>query len=163
MLTGVEVIDLQKRIDDRGFFVEILRRDWKDFLRGDEILQVNLSSILPGVIKAWHRHSLGQVDYVIALSGVIRVCVYDGDIHSDSYSMLDEFTMSPERLQVLRIPGHYWHGIKALGNAQATVLYLHNKLYSYENPDEERRPWNDSSIINPRTSKAYDWNLANLG
>jgi hypothetical protein len=32
------------------------------------------------------------------------------------------------------------------------------KLYDYKNPDEERRPWNDRSIIDPTTGMQYDWN-----
>jgi len=27
-----------------------------------------------------------------------------------------------------------------------------------KNPDEERRAWNDQTIIDPRTSKPFDWN-----
>ena len=27
----------------------------------------------------------------------------------------------------------------------------------YENPDEERKEWNDSFIIDPNTKKPFDW------
>ena len=35
---------------------------------------------------------------------------------------------------------------------------LIENLYDYKNPDEERRPWNDPTIIDPKTKKPYDWN-----
>jgi len=31
------------------------------------------------------------------------------------------------------------------------------RLYDYKNPDEERKDWNDPSIIDPRRGKPYDW------
>ena len=65
MLPGVSVQDINKRIDERGFFAEIVRNDWKDLLRDDKIAQANLSLSHPGMIRAWHRHKRGQVDYLI--------------------------------------------------------------------------------------------------
>ncbi|MBT9139321.1 MAG: hypothetical protein DDT31_01905 [Syntrophomonadaceae bacterium] len=32
------------------------------------------------------------------------------------------------------------------------------RLYDYQNPDEERRPWDDQTIIGPRTDEPFDWN-----
>ena len=32
MLPGVRVQDLRKSVDERGFFAEVLREDWKDLL-----------------------------------------------------------------------------------------------------------------------------------
>jgi len=46
------------------------------------------------------------------------------------------------------------------------LIYFVNKLYDRENPDEERRPWNDQTVnprsINgrsddPRIGKPWDW------
>jgi len=59
---------------------------------------------------------------------------------------------------VVRIPGTYWHGTKTVGNEPSLTVYFVTKLYDYQNPDEERRPWNDPSIIDPKTGKPFDWN-----
>ncbi len=57
MLPGVRVQDLRKSVDERGFFAEVLREDWKDLLEGDRIVQANLSFSYPGIVRGWHRHS----------------------------------------------------------------------------------------------------------
>ncbi len=158
MLPGVRVHDLKKNVDERGFFVEILREDWKELLGDDRVVQANLSFSYPGMIRAWHRHSRGQVDYFVVVKGSMKICAYDD--HSDSPTMghIDEIVVSEERVQVVRIPGHYWHGTKTLGDRPSLTVYCVNKLYDPKNPDEERRAWNDRAIVDARTGEPFDWN-----
>ena len=159
MLPGVIVYDIKKNIDERGFFAELLRLDWRSLVEDDDnIVQVNLSISYPGIIRAWHRHSMGQVDYVCVVKGVLKVCAYDDRVDSKTKGQLDEIILNSEQIQIIRIPGFYWHGTKCIGDEPSMVLYFVTKLYNYKNPDEERRPWNDPSIIDPRTGEQYDWN-----
>jgi dTDP-4-dehydrorhamnose 3,5-epimerase len=158
MLPGVRVQDLKKIVDERGFFGEIMRQDWKDLLGDDSIVQANLSLSYPGMIRAWHRHSRGQVDYFIVLRGLIKICAYDDKQGSPTNGQLDEIVTSEENLQVVRIPGFYWHGTKALGDKPSLTVYCVNRFYDFKNPDEERRAWNDPKIVDPKTSKPFDWN-----
>jgi dTDP-4-dehydrorhamnose 3,5-epimerase len=158
MLPGVRIYELKKNPDERGFFSEIFREDWKDFIENDHILQANFSMSYPSMIRAWHRHNRGQVDYLIVLRGAQKICVYDDADKSKSKGQLDEIIASGERLQAVRVPGHYWHGTKAIGDIPSVLVYFTTKLYDYDNPDEERRPWNDPKIIDPRTGKPFDWN-----
>ncbi len=153
MLEGVKVFELKKIPDERGFFAEILRKDWREILGDEWIVQANLSYSYPGVIRAWHRHKRGQIDYFIVLQGAMRICAYD-----DQTKQLDEIVSTEHKLQIVRIPGHYWHGTKTIGYKPSLTLYFVTRLYDYANPDEERRPWNDPSIIDPKTGKPYDWN-----
>lgn len=158
MLPGVKVYNFKKNSDDRGFFLELFRVDRKDFIGGDEIAQVNFSMSYPGVIRAWHRHSRGQIDYICAIKGILKVCAYDDREGSKTKEQLDEIILDSKKPQMVRIPGFYWHGTKGIGGKPTLVIYLVTKLYDYENPDEERRKWNDPLIIDPRTNKPYDWN-----
>jgi len=153
LLEGVKIYELKKFPDERGFFAELLRRDWKEILGDEWMVQANLSFSYPGVIRAWHRHLRGQTDYFIVLQGAMRICAYD-----EKTGQLDEIVASEHKLQIVRIPGHYWHGTKTIGNKPSLTLYFVTRLYDYKDPDEERRPWNDQSIIDPRTQKPYDWN-----
>ncbi len=153
MLEGVKVFELKKIPDERGFFAEILRKDWREILGDEWIVQANLSYSYPGVIRAWHRHKRGQIDYFIVLQGAMRICAYD-----DQTKQLDEIVSTEHKLQIVRIPGHYWHGTKTIGYKPSLTLYFVTRLYDYANPDEERRPWNDPSIIDPKTGNPYDWN-----
>ena len=153
MLEGVRIYELKKIPDERGFFAELLRKDWKEILGDEWIVQANLSYSYPGVIRAWHRHLRGQTDYFIVLQGAMRICAYD-----EKTGQLDEIVASEHKLQIVRIPGHYWHGTKTISDKPSLTLYFVTRLYDYSNPDEERRPWNDPTIIDPRTGKPYDWN-----
>ncbi len=158
MLNGVKVHDLKLNVDERGFFLELFRQDWKELLGEDSIVQANLSYSYPGMIRAWHRHNRGQVDYFIVLEGSLKICAYDDNPKSPSHRQLDEMLASSRKLQVVRVPGHYWHGTKAVGDKPSLTVYCVNRLYDVKDPDEERRPWNDVGIIDPRTSKPFDWN-----
>jgi len=162
MLKGIVIKTLKRACDERGCFTEIMRQDWKDLLGQDHPVQTNFSTTYPGVIRAWHRHNRGQVDYFIALKGTLKICAYD-----DETKELDEVISTGLDIQVLRVPGHYWHGFKAVGNEPAFLIYFTTNLYDYQNPDEERRPWDDPKIIpkiingkkdDPRSGKPWDWN-----
>jgi dTDP-4-dehydrorhamnose 3,5-epimerase len=140
-----------------------MRKDWKDLFGEDKIAQANLSFTYPNIIRAWHRHVKGQTDYFLALKGMIKICAFD-----DVTEEVDEIISSGLDLQIVRMPGHYWHGFKALGNEPAMLLYFTTNLYDPANPDEERRAWNDPTLIpksingenrDNRIGKPYDWNI----
>ena len=158
MLPGMRIKELKRLPDDRGSFTEIFRDDWSDFTDVDKIVQANLSYSHPGVIRAWHRHDRGQVDYFIVLKGTLKICAYDNREKSSTKGQLAEVLSNGKKVQCVRIPGYYLHGFKVVGNEPALVVYLTTRLYDYNNPDEERIPWDDSSIIDPNTKKPYDWN-----
>ena len=159
MLPGIKIKEIKKFPDERGSFAEIFREDWSDLIESeDKIIQVNLSYSYPGMIRAWHRHHRGQVDYFITVRGATKICAYDDTEKSLTRGNLDEIISSEEKIQCVRIPGYYYHGFKSIGSEPALVVYLTTKLYDYKNPDEERRLWNDQTIINPRTNKPFDWN-----
>ena len=161
MLHGISIYPLKRFIDERGSFVEMYRRDWKELIGDEEIVQANLSISYPGIVRAWHKHVRGQVDYFIVIKGAMKICAYD-----EESGELDEIISTGESLQVVRVPGHYWHGTKTVGNEPSITVYLVNRLYDYDNPDELRRPWNDSTIVpksingrrdDPRVGRPWDW------
>ena len=157
-LEGLIVRALDKHCDDRGFFVEVLRGDWKHLLLGEDIVQASLSLSRPSVVRAWHRHTRGQIDYIIVVDGMVRIAVYDGHSDSPTFGGIVDMEVSGKELKVVRVPGHYWHGTKNVGDKPSLTLYLFTRLYDYNDPDEERRKWDDPDIIDPRTNKPYDWN-----
>ncbi|MDQ7857893.1 MAG: dTDP-4-dehydrorhamnose 3,5-epimerase family protein [Armatimonadota bacterium] len=150
MLPGIAVRALTKIPDERGFFMEALRADWRDLLGDDAIVQANLSLSHPGVVRAWHRHARGQVDYFLVLAGWVRICAFDDAEGSPTRGQVTEVTSSGEVPQLVRVPGHYWHGTMTLGAAPSLTVYFTTRLYDHASPDEERRPWNDPAV-------PYDW------
>ena len=159
-LDGVRTREINVFPDERGFFSEILRNDWVDFV--DEwIVQANLSYSYPDIVRAWHRHNRGQVDYFLVIRGALKICAYE-----DEKRKLVEIISSGQKPTLVRIPGYYWHGTRAVSNEPAITVYFATRLYDYGEPDEERRPWNDATIIpveingiknDPRISKPWDW------
>ena len=156
-LPGVKTYDLRLFPDERGFFSEALRKDWGELVGEDQIVQSNISFSYPGIIRAWHQHLRGQVDYFLVLQGVMKICAYD-DRDGPTKGKLVEIIASSHQPQVVRIPGIYWHGSKNISSEPSLLIYFVNRLYDYQNPDEQRRPWNDPTIIDPGTGEPYDWN-----
>ena len=155
---GVQVLTPKTNSDDRGFVTEIFRNDWNGFFGNEKPNQINISKSNPGVIRAWHKHLKDQVDFFTVLKGTVKICICDNDPESKTFGTLVEIISSDKQLQIVKVPGHFWHGTKTIGPDESCTVYFINNLYDYESPDEQRIPWNDSSIIDPRTKQAYDWN-----
>ena len=161
MLPGIKIKPLKRFADERGFFTEIMRIDWDDLFGDDKPVQANLSISYPGIVRAWHRHLRGQIDYFVVVRGAIKICAYD-----DESRELTEIISTDANPQIIRVPGHYWHGFKVISPEPAYLVYFVNRLYDYEKPDELRRPWNDPTIVpvringrtdDPRVGRPWDW------
>jgi dTDP-4-dehydrorhamnose 3,5-epimerase len=81
VLPSFRIRELKRNVDKRGSFVEISREERRDFFGDDKIIRTNLSYSYPGVICARHRHSRGQVDYIVAPKGAMKLCAYDDTPH----------------------------------------------------------------------------------
>jgi len=157
-----EITKIQSHYDERGVFAELMRCDWTSIICSDEIKQTNLSISYPGIIRAWHKHVNDQFDYLLCIKGCIKVCIFE-----EEQSKLQEIVSNGQSLQIVKVNGKYWHGFKVLGNEPAILVYFTSKLYDYNHPDEERRIWNDPTVIpqtingktnDPRVGKSWDWN-----
>jgi dTDP-4-dehydrorhamnose 3,5-epimerase len=160
-LKGVKTNEINILPDERGFFAEALRQDWKEMFEDEWITQVNASSSYPNVVRAWHKHVRGQVDYFLVLKGAMKICAYE-----EETGKLAEVITSSEKPTIVRIPGKYLHGTKTVSNESSLTVYFVTRLYDYKNPDEVRRPWNDQKIVpteingkkdDPRVGKPWDW------
>jgi len=98
MLPGIAIRPLRRSADERGFFTEVMRKDWIDVIQ-DEIVQANMSVSYPGMIRAWHKHERGQVDHFLVIKGALKICAYD-----DETKELDEIVCAGESPQIVRVP-----------------------------------------------------------
>lgn len=144
MITGVETRELLVNVDERGHLVEMFREDWPEFDPDPSMSYFSIS--YPGIIRAWHRHLEGQVDYFVCLEGKIKVGIYDDRDDSPTQNELNTFVIGEGNQQVIRIPGACWHGFKVVGDERAILVNFPTKLYDYEDPDEERLPWDTEKI-----------------
>jgi dTDP-4-dehydrorhamnose 3,5-epimerase len=160
-LKGVKTHEIKILPDERGFFAEALRNDWKELLEDEWITQANISYSYPNIVRAWHKHLRGQIDHFLVLKGAMKICAYD-----EKTGKMTEIIASGEKPTIVRIPGKYLHGTKTVSNEPSLTVYFVTRLYDYQNPDEHRRPWNDETIVpteingkktDPRVGKPWDW------
>jgi dTDP-4-dehydrorhamnose 3,5-epimerase len=71
--------------DERGRLMEIMRRDDRFF---SGFGQVYLSTIYPGVVKAWHYHRV-QEDRFTCIKGLVKAAFYDDRENSPSRGVLN--------------------------------------------------------------------------
>lgn len=150
MIDGVQVKKLIRHVDDRGYFMEILRDD-------DELLekfgQASLSLTYPGVIKAFHYHKK-QDDLWFFPKGNAQVVLYDMREDSPTKGQTDVFYMGENNPILLVIPKGVAHGYRVLGNEPAIITYFTTESYDRANPDEYRIAWDDPEI-------GFDWTTKN--
>ena len=114
---------IHKRIDDRGWLAELVPASF------GEICHVYVTTCLPGVVKAWHRHEK-QTDRFILLSGRLMVGLNNETIKKSIVMMPFE--------SVLVIHPGVWHGFSAIGPEEAVVLNCTDT--PYDPADEFRMP-----------------------
>lgn len=143
-IDGVKTRTLQVNVDERGHLVEIFRRDWDMY--DDEPAMSYYSLSYPGIVRAWHRHTRGQIDHFICPKGRIKVGIYDDREDSPTQGELNTFVIGEHNQKAIRIPGECWHGFKVVGDERAMLINFPTKLYDYEDPDEERLPYDTDEI-----------------
>lgn len=146
MIDGVKVKTLKVIPDERGRLMEILRRD-------DEVFsgfgQVYVTTTLPGVVKAWHKH-LKQADNIACVGGMIKAVLYDGREGSPTRGEVAEFYLGIHRPLLLHVPAGVHHGWKCVSPEEAVIVNVPTEPYDYVHPDELR--------LDPHANDIpYDW------
>lgn len=148
MIEGVKIIKLNPYVDERGFLIEILRKDAEHF---KQFGQVYLTSCNPGIVKAWHAHQK-QIDNLCLIKGSIKIGLYDGRKDSPTYKQTQTIIVTELNFQLVQIPPNIWHGFRALGNEPAYILNIPTEVYNYDEPDELRVDPFDNDFN-------YDWGI----
>ena len=146
IIDGVRIKKLKLIPDERGRLMEILRSDDEEF---SKFGQVYMTTAYPGVVKAWHCHKL-QDDNMTAISGMVKIVLYDSRDGSPTQGMVNEFFIGDHNHILLHIPKHVWHGFKCVGDHEAMIVNVVTECYNYDDPDEYRKPAHGSDI-------PYDW------
>jgi dTDP-4-dehydrorhamnose 3,5-epimerase len=144
MIDGVEIRELQVNTDERGHLVEMYREDW-DTYNSDPVMSY-YSMTYSGIVRAWHRHHEGQVDHFVCPKGRIKIGVYDERDDSPTEGELNTFIIGEHDQKAVRIPGNCWHGFKTVGDEPAFLVNFPTNLYDYDDPDEERIPYDTDRI-----------------
>jgi dTDP-4-dehydrorhamnose 3,5-epimerase len=146
LIDGVIVQQLKVVPDERGRLMEIMRKD-DDFFTG--FGQVYVSTVYPGVVKAWHYHRV-QEDRFTCVRGLVKAVLYDDREGSPTRGALNQFYLGEHRPLLIVIPAGVYHGWKCVGEYEAYVINIPSEPYDYKNPDEYR--------VDPHSGEIpYDW------
>jgi dTDP-4-dehydrorhamnose 3,5-epimerase len=145
-INGVQVKTLRPIPDERGWLMEILRRDETDLLPA--FGQVYVSATYPGVVKAWHYHKT-QIDNFACVAGMVKLVLIDTREDSPTRDVVNEFFIGVHNPMLVQVPKLVYHGWKCIGTEPSLVVNIPSEPYSRESPDEFR--------LDPHGTLAYDW------
>lgn len=146
MIEGVSIKKLNIIPDERGRLMEIFRSDDKDFIKFG---QLYLTTVYPGVVKAWHYHKI-QTDFFTVIKGMMKIVLYDDRDNSSTKGIINEFFLGDFNFALLKIPPFVFHGFKCISEQEAIVINCPTDLYNYASPDEYR--------LDPHNNKiGYNW------
>ena len=146
MIDGVKVKKLKIIPDERGRLMEILRRDDEFF---EKFGQVYMTTVKPGVVKAWHYHRL-QRDNFCCVKGKIQIGLYDARKGSPTFGKTMNIIAGLEEPKLISIPPNVYHGFKGIDEEESIVINTPTEPYNHAKPDEYRLDPYDNDI-------PYDW------
>ena len=145
-IEGVQVKQLRAIPDERGWLMEILRRDETELL--PKFGQVYVSATYPGVVKAWHFHKR-QVDNFACVAGMVKLVLVDTREGSPTKGAVNEFFVGTHNPMLVQVPNLVYHGWKCISTDLALVVNVPSEPYDRESPDEHR--------LEPHGTLPYDW------
>jgi len=143
---GVQVKQLRAIPDERGWLMEILRRDETDLL--PTFGQVYVSATYPGGVKAWHYHKQ-QVDNFACVAGTVKLVLVDTREDSPTRGAVNEFFLGAHNPLLVQVPNLVYHGWKCISAEPSLVVNVPTEPYDRQSPDEHR--------IEPHGTLPYDW------
>jgi dTDP-4-dehydrorhamnose 3,5-epimerase len=138
MITGVQVIPLQRVPDERGTIFHMLKCTDPHFRQFGEIY---FSTVYPGIIKGWHKHREMTLNYA-CIEGRIKLVLYDDREGSPTKCESMELFLGPDNYSLVIIPPEVWNGFKGMSAPYAIVANC--CTHSHDPSRSERRdPFSD--------------------
>jgi len=145
-IAGVQTKQLRAIPDERGWLMEILRRDETELL--PRFGQVYVSATYPGVVKAWHYHKK-QVDNFACIAGMVKLVLIDTREESPTRDLVNEYVIGTLNPMLVQVPNLVYHGWKCISAEPSLVVNIPSEPYDREMPDEFR--------LDPHGTLPYDW------
>ncbi len=143
MIEGVQIKQLKRFCDERGYFLEVLRDD--DAFMPEHFGQTSYTVSYPGVIKAFHWHRR-QDDIWFVSSGMGQIVLHDIREGSATRGETQVIYAGERNPVLISIPRGVAHGYQVLGSDPLGLFYHTNQSYDPADPDEERIPYDDPGI-----------------
>jgi dTDP-4-dehydrorhamnose 3,5-epimerase len=162
---GVMVKTFRKHADQRGYFLEQLKRgdlddEGRPFISAQPFAQMSRSLAYarggnpPELIKAFHWHRR-QWDYWDVVRGNARVVLVDLREGSPTQGRIQTLMLGENAPRMVAIPPFVAHGYQALDLTDVLLTYYVTEPYDPADPDEGRIAWDDPRI-------GFDWKIENI-
>lgn len=143
---GVEIKKLKKYTDERGWLMEVFR---KDEIRGEYLPAMSYVSLTrPGVARGPHEHK-DQADYFCFVGpSDFKVYLWDNRKDSPTYKNMMTVVAGESDPMVIIVPRKVVHGYKNVGETDGMVINCPNRLFMGEgrkDPVDEVRYENDEN------------------
>jgi dTDP-4-dehydrorhamnose 3,5-epimerase len=164
-IDGVMIKTLKKWTDQRGYFIEQIKRgdlddDGRQFAPDQTFAQTSRSLTYarggnpPELIKAFHWHQR-QWDYWDIIAGNTRTVLVDLREESPTAGTIQIVMQGDNFPRIVAIPPRVAHGFQCLDLRDVILQYYVTEPYDPAHPDEGRIAWDDPRI-------GFDWRIENI-
>jgi len=134
-IEGVEIRELKKFHDERGWLAEIYRAD--EWPAENLPVMGYVSVTKPGVTRGPHEHTDQADVFCFPGPGTFEVRVWDRRAGSPTQGASMAFEAGEDDPSVVVIPPGVVHGYRNISEADALVINLPNRLYRGEGKADE--------------------------
>jgi len=132
MIKGVIINQLTKNSDERGWLVELFRRDGLDF----DAVMAYASLTNPGVIRGPHEHKAQSDCFVFFGPGTFRLYLWDARQNSATPGENLVLEVGENNPCLVIVPPGVIHGYKCISDYPALSVNLPDKLYKGINKEQ---------------------------
>jgi dTDP-4-dehydrorhamnose 3,5-epimerase len=127
-INDIIIKDLVKNQDNRGWLIELFRKDQIDKDIFPEMSYISLA--YPGITRGPHEH-LEQTDYFCFIGpSIFKLVLWDNRKESSTYRNKMSLDVSENNLKIVIVPPGVVHAYKNIGEKPGLIINLPNKLYA---------------------------------
>ena len=136
MIQDVKLVNLEARVDERGYLIEILRATDGYFTKFGQVYLVGDAT--RGIIRAWHKHEK-LWDWFFISHGSAKFALRDDRANSPTYGEMNTFILGERNPSILVVPPGVYHGWMSLED-DTQLISTASEVYNRDKPDEVREP-----------------------
>jgi dTDP-4-dehydrorhamnose 3,5-epimerase len=144
-IDGVLVHEVSRFADDGGSMTELSRfaGGVPAAFPGFTLAQLNYSTIMPSVIKAFHLHNRQTDVWFVPPEDRVLLVLVDVRAGSPTEKVVTKLMLGDGRSVLVRVPPGVAHGCRNVGDKPARIVYMTDVHFSAERgvTDEGRLPW----------------------
>ncbi|MDW7726925.1 MAG: dTDP-4-dehydrorhamnose 3,5-epimerase family protein [Candidatus Methanoperedens sp.] len=127
-INGIVIKDLVRNEDDRGWLIELFRKDMIEDGIFPQMSYISLTN--PGIARGPHEH-LDQTDYFCFTgSSTFKLVLWDNRKDSATYKNKMVLNTGENDLKMVIVPPGIVHAYKNTGDKPGLVINLPNRLYA---------------------------------